>query len=73
MRCLLYLTFLNIRYSKYLMFLFSERNTGGNHPITLQKYDILIIYTECIKKKVDKSEIAFYFMKRFNARTFLLK
>ena len=28
-------------YSKYLMFLFTKRNTGGNHPITLEKYDIL--------------------------------
>ena len=31
-----------MKYSKYLMFLFTERKTGGNHPITWQKYDILI-------------------------------
>ena len=36
-----YLTLLNMRNSKYLMFLFTKRNTGGNHPKTLKKYDIL--------------------------------
>ena len=31
------------------------------------------VYIQGVSKKVDKSEIARYFVKRFNVRTFLLK
>ena len=50
----------------------NDQKVANNTISIAELFNSYFASTRCIKK-VDKSKIAFYFVKRFNVRTFLLK